>query len=119
MDACNEGDHFDPVAAFGEFVRSQRTMARLSLRELAERTNLSNPYLSKLERGLHKPSVEAVATIARALEMPVEALLARAAGLSEGSALSTEQAIRQDPSLGEDQKLALLSVYRSFVESRP
>lgn len=114
----------DPVAAFGDYVRSQRKLAQLSLRQLADMTSLSNPYLSKLERGMHQPSVTAVTNIAKALGLPAETLLAKAAGLVPGLAddgddersISTEQAIRQDPKLADDQKLALLSVYRSFVE---
>ncbi len=115
----------DPVAAFGSWLRSQRKLAQLSLRQLADLTSLSNPYLSKLERGMHQPSVSSVTTIAAALGLPTEAVLAKAAGLVPGFAsahdpatpvVSTEAAIRQDPALSEDQKLALLSVYRSFVD---
>lgn len=120
------GDRIDPIAAFGDYVRSQRKLAQLSLRQLAELTSLSNPYLSKLERGLHQPSVNAIANIAKALGVPAEALLAKAAGLIPGlgaqqteqaATPTTEQAIRQDPALSDDQKLALLSVYRSFVDT--
>lgn len=118
------GDRRDPVAAFGDYVRSQRKLAELSLRQLADMASLSNPYLSKLERGLHQPSVTAVTNIAKALGVPAETLLARAAGLVPGldsknddaGSISTEQAIKQDPALSDDQKLALLGVYRSFVD---
>lgn len=118
-------DRLDPVAAFGDYVRSQRKLAKLSLRQFADLTSLSNPYLSKLERGLHQPSVAAVTNIAKALGVPAETLLAKAAGIVPGldgdsgddePILSTEQAIKQDPALTDDQKLALLSVYRSFVD---
>ncbi len=121
------GDRNDPVAAFGDYVRSQRKLAELSLRQLADLTSLSNPYLSKLERGLHQPSVNAVTNIAKALGLPAETLLAKAAGLVPGfdggddgkdatKPQTTEQAIKQDPALSDDQKIALLSVYRSFVD---
>lgn len=118
----DEPESDDPVSAFGAYVRSQRKLAELSLRQLSELTSLSNPYLSKLERGLHQPSVSAVTNIAKALGLPAETLLARAAGIVDQRSrtarpeVSTEQAIRQDPRLSEDQKLALLSVYRSFVD---
>ncbi len=118
------GDRKDPVAAFGDYVRSQRKLAELSLRQLADLTSLSNPYLSKLERGLHQPSVTAVTNIAKALGVPAETLLAKAAGLVPGfdgttaddAPPTTEQAIKQDPALSEDQNVALLGVYRSFVD---
>jgi transcriptional regulator with XRE-family HTH domain len=107
----------------GEFVRSQRTLANLSLRELAARTDISNPYLSQIERGLHEPSVRVLKSLAKALNVSAETLLAQA-GLLEGvtpeeaaNQLSTEAAIRADAALTEDQKKALLGVYRSYVSS--
>ena len=122
--AMTESSRPDPIAAFGDYLRSQRKLAQLSLRQLADMTSLSNPYLSKLERGMHQPSVAAVTTIAKALGLPAEALLAKAAGLVPGfdgdtdaaDTLSTEHAIRQDPALSDEQKLALLTVYRSYVD---
>lgn len=123
-DAGDQRDRSDPVAAFGDYLRSQRKLAQLSLRQMADLTSLSNPYLSKLERGLHQPSVSAVTTIANALGLPADQVLAKAAGLvpgfdageAAGQAISTEAAIKGDPALSDDQKLALLSVYRSFVD---
>ncbi len=119
------GDRKDPVAAFGDYVRSQRKLAELSLRQLADMTSLSNPYLSKLERGMHQPSVNAVTNIAKALGVPAETLLAKAAGLVPGFdvksghnevTVTTEQAIKRDAKLSDEQKLALLGVYRSFID---
>lgn len=123
-DAAEERSRPDPVAAFGDYLRSQRKLAQLSLRQMADLTSLSNPYLSKLERGLHQPSVSAVTTIANALGLPADQVLAKAAGLVPGfdvgdagkQSISTEAAIKGDPALSDDQKLALLSVYRSFVD---
>ena len=110
-----------PVGALGEFIRTQRHLANLSLRELAARTEISNPYLSQIERGLHEPSVRVLKSLANALNVSAETLLAQA-GLLEGeeksaakSTPSTEAVIRSDPALSEDQKKALLSVYRSYV----
>lgn len=105
----------------GRFIREQRERAQLSMRELAKRANISNPYLSQIERGLHEPSVRVLTSIAGALELSAEALL-KGAGLltdggdGEGSA-TTEQAIRTDPRLTADQREALLRVYRSYVGS--
>ena len=45
------------VGALGDFIRSQRRLAELSQRELAKLADLSDAYLSQLERGLHEPSV--------------------------------------------------------------
>ncbi len=113
------------LEAFGSFVRTQRQLAKLSLREMAELAMVSNPYLSQIERGLHEPSIRVIKAIARALDMPAETLLAQVGLLGEqdgtGRRLpaATEVAISADPYLSEAQKQALLAVYRSYVaESR-
>lgn len=108
----------DPLDAFGEFLRSQRKLANLSLRQLSEMTDISNPYLSQIERGLHKPSVAVITSIAKALNLSAEAMLAQAAGLdpdAETSPTETDTAIRRDPNLTDSQKEALLAVYRSYL----
>lgn len=106
--------------ALGEFIRAQRRHANLSLRQLAEQTQISNAYLSQLERGLHEPSVRVLRSISSALDVSVETLLAQAglfADDDEGQG-STEQAIREDPRLTGEQKDALLAVYRTLVSER-
>jgi transcriptional regulator with XRE-family HTH domain len=109
------------METLGSLLRAQRTAADLSLRELSERTNVSNAYLSQVERGLHEPSLSVLRAITGALGVPLGPLLARAgvlepaSGDHEPNAPSTEAAILQDPRLSEPQRLALLSVYRSFV----
>jgi transcriptional regulator with XRE-family HTH domain len=82
---------------------------------------VSNPYLSQLERGLHEPSVRVLQSIAKALNVSADTLLAHA-GLDDDAPadeVSTEAAIRQDARLTDEQKQALLTVYRSYVESNP
>ncbi len=108
--------------ALGNFIRSQRNLANLSLRELARRTELSNPYLSQLERGLHEPSVRVLKALATALNVSAETLLAQAGLLedrteepAESGALAVEAAVRADPLLTNGQKQALLAVYRSYL----
>lgn len=102
--------------ALGSFIRAQRRMANLSLRQMAELTKLSHPYLSQLERGLHEPSVRALKGIAEALDVSAETLLAHL-GLSdeEGSDSGVEAAIRADRRLSPAQQEALIAVYRSYV----
>ncbi len=109
--------------AFGAYLRAQRQLARMSLRELADLAHISNPYLSQIERGLHQPSVTVIRSLAEALNVSAEVLLAeaaglqRAAGIGDGAAGSSgvEAAIRADRRLTHDQKTALLAVYRSMV----
>jgi len=104
------------VDALGEFIRAQRRLAKLSLRDLAERARVSNPYLSQIERGMHAPSVRVLSSIAGALGLSAETLLAEAGlgGLDAGAG-ATEAAIRSDAALSDEQKDALLAVYRSYV----
>jgi transcriptional regulator with XRE-family HTH domain len=113
--------------ALGALIRDQRVTAGLSLRELSERTKVSNAYLSQIERGLHEPSISVLDAIAAALDVSLEALLAQSGLLAPederdrgGGALvrDTEAAILGDPELSEPQRIALLSIYRSFVPAR-
>lgn len=105
-------------------MRAQRVAAELSLRELAELANVSNAYLSELERGLHEPSLRVLRAIASALDKPLASMLAGAGVLGDGEPgrpagqRETEAAILRDPDLSEPQRTALLSVYRSFVPTR-
>jgi transcriptional regulator with XRE-family HTH domain len=111
------------LETLGAFIHSQRTQAQLTLRELSERTNVSNPYLSQIERGLHEPSVRVLKAIAIALNVSVETMLVRAGLLSEDGSedgpTSTEAAILADPRLRDDQRASLLAVYRSYVGELP
>jgi transcriptional regulator with XRE-family HTH domain len=112
------------LEALGELIRKQRQQAELTLRDLAERANVSNPYLSQIERGLHEPSVRVLKAIAGALNVSAEQLLVQA-GVLEGvehevpAPPTVEDAVNADPRLSKDQRAALLSVYRSFVDDRP
>jgi transcriptional regulator with XRE-family HTH domain len=117
------------MEAFGAFIRSQRKLANLTLRQLAELTSLSNPYLSELERGMHQPTVRVLKQLSDALNVSAEMLLALA-GLLEredaaqaepgrSAADSVERAIRTDEQLDESQKAALLAVYQSMTRPQP
>jgi len=108
------------VEALGEFIRTQRQLAKLSLRDVAQRARVSNPYLSQVERGLHEPSVRVLTAIAAALDLSTETLLTRAGLLDDADALTpstTTDAIRADDVLTPEQKDALLAVYRSYIDA--
>jgi transcriptional regulator with XRE-family HTH domain len=123
--------------ALGAFIRTQRKLANLSLRQLAEMTSLSNPYLSQVERGLHQPSVRVLKLISDALNVSAETLLTQA-GLLDGErpgpgtgpgqagrdpataaapGAGAEAAILADQRLTDEQKSALITVYRSMLSS--
>lgn len=109
--------------AFGAYVRSQRKLAQLTLRQTAELASISNPYLSQIEHGLALPSIAVLSALADALSVSAETMLLRAAGISTLNSAErssqTEDSIRQDPRLDTSQKLALLAVLASFVGSSP
>lgn len=108
-----------PRRMLGAFIRAQRQMANLSLRQLSALTEVSNPYLSQIERGLHEPSVRVLKSIADALNLSAETLFEEAgliSGAQKQDDRATESAIRADRRLTEAQRRALLSVYRSYVE---
>lgn len=122
--------------SLGSFIRERRKRANLSLRQLAELTHLSNPYLSQIERGLHQPSVRVLKAISDALNVSAETLLSQAGlidaiagvergtegdagGGSEGGQVpDVERAIRADKRLSGDQQTALITVYRSMLGDR-
>jgi transcriptional regulator with XRE-family HTH domain len=114
------------MEALGGFIRNQRKQANLSLRQLAEKTRLSNPYLSQIERGLHQPSMRVIKLIADALNVSAETLLTQAGllhqvvGGQEDAPVdhpAVEGAINSDNRLSDQQKSALISVYRSMLRS--
>jgi transcriptional regulator with XRE-family HTH domain len=107
------------VEEFGQYIKSQRKLAKLSLRQLAAASEVSDAYLSQLERGLHAPSIRVLKSLADAFGMSPEKLLAQAGLLDDdGEAADTEAVIRSDPRLTEAQREALLAVYRGFVADR-
>lgn len=109
--------------ALGGFIRAQRQLADLSLRQLADLTEVSNAYLSQVERGLHQPSVRVLKAVSDALGISTETLF-RHAGFDAdrpdddaetGTSAATEAAIRADRNLSDDQKRAMIAVYRSYA----
>jgi transcriptional regulator with XRE-family HTH domain len=120
----SDGSAKAALEVLGGLLRARRLARGLSLRELSARTNVSNAYLSELERGLHEPSLSVLRAIASALDTPLGPMLAGAGMLGDtgehgaAGAGDTEAAIVRDPALSEPQRMALLSVYRSFVQSR-
>jgi transcriptional regulator with XRE-family HTH domain len=104
------------VESLGEYLHEQRVAAQLSLRQLAEQTGVSNPYLSQIERGLRRPSAEVLQQLAKALRVSAEQLYVQAGILrpDDGEVRSVELAILGDKVLTERQKQSLLDVYQSF-----
>ncbi|MCV7421179.1 helix-turn-helix transcriptional regulator [Mycobacterium yunnanensis] len=100
----------------GGFIRSQRELAQVSVRQLAEKAGVSNPYLSQIERGLRKPSAEVLNQIAKALRVSADVLYVRAGLLEPSEPSEVRDAIVTDTAITERQKQVLLDIYTSFRE---
>ncbi len=130
--ASDDGQGGRP-GVLGSYIRAERQLADLSLRQLAGLANVSNAYLSQIERGLHQPSLKVLRAIAGALNLSGETLLAeaglldphlrdhgsrdadgRAAAAKVGGPVGVESAVLADPDLSAQEKQALLAVYRNF-----
>lgn len=98
----------------GDFIRAQRELMELSQRQLAKMARLSNPYLSQIERGLHEPSVRVLKALAEALNVRAATLLSYAGLMDRDDVPTVVEAVQADPNLTDEQKAALLGVYRSF-----
>jgi transcriptional regulator with XRE-family HTH domain len=100
----------------GSFIRTQREAAQVSVRQLAEKAGVSNPYLSQIERGLRKPSADVLNQIAKALRVSAEVLYIRAGILEPSESNEVRDAIVTDMAINERQKQVLLDIYTSFCQ---
>ena len=111
-----------PDSPLGEYIRRQRELQELSLRQLADLVGISNPYLSQIERGLREPSEKVLDAIARSLELSADGLYEQG-GRRRGEEDDEDEpavvaAIRADRTLTARQRQALLEVYDAFTARR-
>ena len=111
----------DHLRRLGEHIKNQRRFNQLSQRELARLADLSDTYMSQLERGLHEPSIRVLRALAKSLGIKPNELIMYAAGLPVDQAdllteVSTEDAIQRDERLTPAQRSALLGVLKSYLE---
>ncbi len=103
------------VSGLGDFIRDQRDQAQMSLRQLAKAADVSNPYLSQVERGLRKPSAEILGRIAQGLRISAETLYVQAGILAQRAGDDTvTTAIAADRTITERQRTTLLQIYAAF-----
>jgi len=100
----------------GSFIKAQREAAQVSVRQLAEKAGVSNPYLSQIERGLRKPSADVLKQIAKALRVSAEVLYVQAGILEPSANSEVRDAIITDTAITERQKQVLLDIYTSFIQ---
>lgn len=103
--------------AMGAYIRHQRELANMTLRQMSQATKVSNAYLSQIERGMHDPTVRVLLQIGDVLDLSLEEMLQKAKDSedAEASILTVEAAIAADTVLAQAEKQALLGVYRSYV----
>ena len=104
------------ASSMGEFIRRQRELSDVSVRQFAELVGISNPYLSQIERGLRTPSEQVLQSIADALQVSADTLYDQAGvpRVKDGPP-KVVQAIREDLELTGRQRQALIEVYEAFV----
>lgn len=112
-------DHQAPaeqkLPGVGSYIREQRRRAGVSLRALADRAGVSNPYLSQVERGLRRPSAKVLQGIAKALRVSAVTLYAQAGILEDASGeTNVLRAIFSDRGLTDGQKRELAELYERF-----
>jgi transcriptional regulator with XRE-family HTH domain len=106
-----------PRSLLGAFIRQQRELSQMSMRQMSKMVGISNPYLSQIERGLRAPSATVTAAIAGTLGFSVEELYERAGAGTPARAAATRlrTAIEQASELTPTQRAALLNAYETFV----
>jgi transcriptional regulator with XRE-family HTH domain len=110
----------ESMPSLGEFIRRQRELSEMSMREFARVAGISNPYLSQIERGLRAPSEQVMQAIADTLKVSADTLYEHAGVAPESDGESAVlQAIREDPRLTGRQRQALTQVYEAFVTTGP
>jgi transcriptional regulator with XRE-family HTH domain len=109
----------DAEHPLGEFIRRQRELSELSMRQFADMVGISNPYLSQIERGQREPSRRVVDAIARSLQMSADALYSQAGIDPEPKrrSQSVRVALEADPDLTPRQRRALLEIYESLRDA--
>jgi transcriptional regulator with XRE-family HTH domain len=110
----------ESASPLGEFIRRQRELSDVSMRQFAQLVGISNPYLSQIERGLRAPSEQVVQSIADVLHVSADTLYEQAGVRKDSDGPSkVVEAIREDPDLTGRQRQALIEVYNAFAGSRP
>lgn len=109
-----------PASDLGDYIRQQRQRANLSLRRLADRAGISNPYLSQIERGIRKPSAQILKQLSRALSISAETMYSRAGLIEDGGSPPTVvEAVESDELLTPRHKQVLLDLYRTLIDNTP
>jgi transcriptional regulator with XRE-family HTH domain len=111
-----EKNNIHPDMGVGEFIRRQRELGQMSVRQLADLCGVSNAYLSQIERGLRTPSSMILQSLAKGLRLSAETLYTQAGildpkGDEEGGVV---RAIMEDPKLSSRQRDILIEMYQSF-----
>ncbi|MFP2896033.1 helix-turn-helix domain-containing protein [Corallococcus sp. 4LFB] len=75
----------DLLSHFGQAVRRQRELLRVSQEELADRAGVDRTYLSGIERGIRNPTLKTIDRLSRSLGVEMEVLFASVGEIRRGS----------------------------------
>jgi transcriptional regulator with XRE-family HTH domain len=100
---------YHPHMTGGQFVREARRRARLTQRQLAARTGLSQPTIARIEAGDVAPSLERIIEVVRAAGFDLEI---HVVGLDEDALALAEQNLRRSPDERLDGLLSALELSR-------
>ena len=67
---------------FGEVLKVQGKVRKITQKELAMKVELDKTYISMLERGLRKPSLEVAINLANTLEIPTAEIVTEVESLT-------------------------------------
>jgi transcriptional regulator with XRE-family HTH domain len=106
------------TASIGNYIRSQREIANVSLRKMAEQSGISATVLREIESGLRNPSITILSSIAKALRLSAETLYLQAGAIDPHDLGETDvvKEIRRDPHLTDRQRDLLVEIYDSFCD---
>lgn len=100
----------------GAFIRQQRELSQMSMRQMSRLVGISNPYLSQIERGLRAPSATVTSAIATTLGITVDELYERSGAQRQGAEpTEVRRAIDTAAELSPAQRASLLEIYESFL----
>lgn len=60
--------------SIGDKIKKYRVLQKMTQNELAKKANISRSYLADVENGRYNPSIEVLAAIADALNIPIDEL---------------------------------------------
>ena len=98
----------------GKRIRDERLLLRMTIEDLAEKTDKSSNFIGQIERGERKPSVETLADIANALGTTVDSLMSDNVHIKESDTINKINNYLY--SFGEHEKKFILEFIKKYKD---